>query len=211
VTTYIGLDLETSGTDIGDGSTVLHPSAKDGRAAPIQLGMATADGGVFCEVIGGWDFYRDHTWSDEAGAVHGIPFDKVEHAPPADEVAERAVEWVAPLGHRASIIPVGWNIAGFDMPFVKRFLPSVQNHMSYRTVDLNAICFALSSARVKSPLGGMWGYKSLKSVVKDVAGERAAAVLGEVLWHDAGFDALASLYAFDALQAVIRGDDPRAA
>ena len=207
---FIGLDLETSGSDIDTG------------AVPIQLGIATIttegnpavfDSKIHWPVFHGPPAYDTvPTWSIEAEAVHNIPKEDLLLAPRTSVVESNAYGWLsryAPATSRAARIPVGWNIAGFDMPFVRRYLPGVQAGISYRSIDLNAVCFSIGAAGIRSPLGGVWRFKGVKGFVKDLSGQKAEEATGRVAWHDAGFDALAGLYAWHALQAIIRHEDPR--
>ncbi len=209
---FIGLDLETSGTEIEEG------------AVPIQLGMAVlgedgAEPDIFKSNIG-WPGFngppaRDTfpSWSDEAEGVHNLTQDTVMRSPSAVAVGLTAREWINVTcegENRAVIIPVGWNISSFDMPFIKRYLPGVQAIMSYRSVDLNAVCFSIAAAGLPSPLGGRWKLQTLRKIVHQVSGAKAAISYGgHELWHDAAFDALASLYAWEALIKVMQSDDPR--
>ena len=209
---FIGLDLETSGVEIEEG------------VVPIQLGMAQlgrdgANPTLFKSNIG-WPGFngppgRDvfPSWSDEAEGIHKLTQDTILRAPSAITVAGYAVRWIgeeAPDTNRAAIIPVGWNIAGFDMPFIKRYLPALQDAIAYRSVDLNAVCMSISAARLPSPLGGRWKFQTLRKIVHEVSGAKAAMAYygGHELWHDATFDALASLYAWEALIKVMQGEDP---
>ena len=209
---FIGLDLETSGTEIEEG------------AVPIQVGMAvlvndSTEPSLFKSNIG-WRYFngppqRDvfPTWSDEAEGIHHLTQDTIRAAPRPSIVEGEAARWLAieaPDTNRAAIIPVGWNIAGFDMPFIKRYLPGLQAAMAYRSVDLNAVCMSIAQAQLPSPLGGRWKFQTLRKIVHEVSGGQASQMYGgHELWHDATFDALASLYAWEALIKVMQGEDPR--
>lgn len=192
---FLGLDFETSGTD-------------HDRSAPIQLGIANDTGAVFNMLIGGWDWddpqlvrYESRAWSEEAFGVHGITKDRLASAPGPEVVDALAFEWLnknVPR-HPAGRIPVGWNVSGFDVPFLRQHFPQTARAMSYRSVDLNAITFFLASC-------GIGKYQDIKGTVKATAALRIATEHGgEEKWHDAGYDALASLYAYQALVALEMG------
>lgn len=192
---FLGLDFETSGTD-------------HDLSAPIQLGMASPDGAVFDMLVGGWDWddpkmvaYEARSWSEEAFGVHGITKDRLLSAPKPTLVDTLAVEWLDKHipRHPAGRIPVGWNVSGFDVPFLRQHFPKTARAMSYRSVDLNAIVFFLDSCKIGK-------YADIKRTVKLTAAMRIAGESGQQeKWHDAGYDALASLYAYQALVAIEMG------
>ena len=88
---------------------------------------------------------------------------------------------------------VGWNVGSFDVPFVRKHLPGVASVLSYQSADLNAACFIISEAQGIS-------YKGLKARAKEYAAEMALKDGLDEAWHDAGYDALASLYAWEYLK-----------
>lgn len=206
---FIGLDFETSGSS--------HT-----RSAPIQIGLANSYGQTYSALIGGWrwedwaDTKWDHIdgiqswdWSDEAEGIHNITRDLLGREPDQYVVDREASEWVAshvgivPKG----IIAVGWNIAGFDFPFLRTYLPRTASSMAFRSVDLNALIFGISQAGMSRANGEPWGYYKLKGYVKKEAEAMLYARTGrEAIQHDAGDDALTSIYAFDVLKDVLRGD-----
>lgn len=204
---YIGLDFETSGVD-------------HGRNAPIEIGIATEWGNVFDSTIGRWKWTdekhpmevdpltRRYEWSDEAEGIHGIGRSELATAPNALAVDQEALRWIRTMvGTDAKqIIAVGWNIAAFDFPFLREYLPATSKAMSYRSVDLNAVLFTIIEAELKDASGDPWTYYGLKSFVKSMAADAIADQTGidETAWHRAGYDALASIYAFFEMQEVIR-------
>lgn len=191
----IGLDFETSGSDINDG------------AVPIQLGLAVINEDepysgfqVTSLLIGGWQWGKDATWSEEAEEVHRISKADLEGIEPARIIDIRLAHWLVrtarATGQRMWNIPVGWNVAGFDMPFVRKYLPTVGSLLSYRTVDLNALVFALSQGHVSE-------FKRIKAQVKVGAADYLSTMGIEGQWHDAGYDAAASLAAYHELTGLI--------
>lgn len=200
---FIGLDFETSGTD--------HL-----RSAPIQIGLATRSRCVG-SYIGGWRWQGDtvyqadaYIWSEDAFEIHGIPQSKLIDAPTARNADDVISDWLTTTypGHAKTRIAVGWNVASFDVPFLRSHLPKTARAMSYRTVDLNALVFGITEAGVKRPTGEAWTYNSLKRFVKDRAAEQMVEdewIAGGPKWHDAEYDALASIYAYEELKTVLRG------
>jgi hypothetical protein len=79
--------------------------------------------------------------------------------------------------------------------------------MAYRSVDLNALVFLITQAGMLRPDGQPWTYYKLKGYVKREAEEMNYARTGtEAQNHDAGYDALVAIYAWDVLKDVLRGD-----
>jgi DNA polymerase III epsilon subunit-like protein len=200
----IGLDFETSGTDHEE-------------SAPIQIGLANRDGEVMVSLVGGWKWLGEwrgmekaYEWNERSFEIHRIERDRLASAPPAAEVDREAARFVTSSykGVRSNwVVAVGWNVAGFDLPFLRKHFPKTQRNMSYRSIDLNAIVFAVTESGLTRPTGEAWTYKALKGFVKNAAAERVAAesdFFDGAEWHDAGYDALASLYAYDALRGVLR-------
>lgn len=192
---FWGLDLETSGTT--------HE-----RHVPIQLGLAAPNGEVFTSLIGGWRWMDDlepgepHVMGDDtwlwdlrAYEVHGIEQEALLAAPSPYQVSAEAVKFIeehSNVWHGQRKV-VGWNVASFDMPFVRKHLPAVSRLLSYQSADLNAICFAISEAHGIS-------FKTLKGDSKDWARLQLEERYEEALWHDAGYDAIAGLHSFDYLK-----------
>lgn len=189
---YWGLDLETSGTS--------HE-----RHVPIQLGIAAPNGKLYSSLIGGWfwdgkEAGVDHAlWDLRAFEVHHITQEQLLSAPGLGEVNSEAVAFIeanskAWHGNRKV---VGWNVASFDMPFVRRYLPRVSNALSYQSADLNAICFAITEAH-----GG--SYKGLKRRSKEYAAEQLRDQFPETQWHDAGYDAAAAVHIWEYLKERVK-------
>ena len=205
--TYIGLDFETTGIDFT-------------LSAPIQLGIAL-EAGTLTSMIGGWNwsngqwtdddtespyYGRLYDWSIRAEEIHGIDRETLKGQPYAPAVDAMMAQWIAGAtnGEQAkNIIAVGWNIASFDVPFLREYFPQVTKSIAYRTVDLNAVIFAMTeSGLFDKRLNDPWTYYSLKGYVKDQAAMR---VPGQERWHDAGYDAATSLAAFRVLTEILGG------
>jgi hypothetical protein len=202
---FVGMDLETSGSD--------HK-----RSALIQVGIANEYGQIFSEYVGGWTWddgnpwnltgERRYDWNETAAGIHNIPRSTVDAARPPHEVDADAEAWIhANVGVVGkAIIAVGWNVAGFDFPFWREYLPRAAGSMAYRSVDLNALVFYVTQAGMLRPDGQPWTYYKLKGYVKREAAEmHYARTGGEAQNHDAGYDALVSIYAWDVLKDVLRG------
>lgn len=202
---FWGLDLETSGTS--------HE-----RHVPIQLGLTAPNLETASWYINGWHWsedctYADHPveacepgvdswlWDQRAFEVHGITKEKLEaEGQSIYEVTVEAIKFIeehSEVWHGQRKL-VGWNVGSFDVPFVRRHLPGVARVLSYQSADLNAITFAIAEAQGTS-------YSQLQYDAKTYAFDKAAHAEGVTkAWHDAGFDALCSLHAFNYLQERIR-------
>lgn len=203
MSSFIGLDFETSGTN-------------HDRHAPIQIGLATPDGTVYSSLIGGWSWAdrglvlpKEYEWDERAAEIHNISRLDLDYAGSAEMVDTFAAGFIHE--HYADVRPtrlhaVGWNIAAFDFPFLRKHLLLTSKAISYRSVDLNALVFGMTQAKLSDRNGDVWGYQRLKSSVKDRAAHRVWEETGqEPSWHDAGYDAITALYAFEALQDEMKG------
>lgn len=205
---FIGLDLETSGSDHDE-------------SAPIQLGLAwldkRGDAHYFRSYVGGYNWlsknqlytghrsFNDYVWNSDSAQIHRIPKTTLVKAPRRLQVDQDAQEWLDELGiGDFKYIPVGWNVASFDMPFVKQHFPHLSKRFQYRAVDLNSIVFTIDQMNLYKPQGGRWKFSTIKRVVKERAAARTELEITDTIgWHDAGFDALAGLYAWHEAQKII--------
>lgn len=180
---FIGVDGEMTGTD----GPAVHQL--------IQIGVATAPDQVFVSDIG----YEEWSENPESMAVHGLSAERIRAAPRADVVDAELCGWLGDkvVGSGRGLIAVGWNVAAFDLPYVRQYLPRFTSHLSGRSVDLNAVCFTFAGTA-----GSRW--KSLKRRSKRFAEEQ----LGRAEWHDAGYDAAAALLCWEYFKVPARGEQP---
>jgi len=186
---FWGLDIETSGSDIK-------------YAATIQIGVVAPNGKQFCELIGGWNWIISAAyaqpekgmafWSPEAAEVHKIAKRELEVAENSFVVDTALSVFIRENTGTDKVmnrITVGWNVGGFDMPFVRRDLPKSGALLSYRSTDLNSVLFAMirQNPSLSFPK------------IKDKAKRAALAQLGEATWHNALFDAKAAMISFGFL------------
>ena len=142
--------------------------------------------------------------TEQASAVHNIPDEDILSAPPAVLVDRRLRRWLearlseAQARHEHTgirpFIPVGWNVGGFDMPFVRTTLPESCGLISRRSLDINALCFAFEDARVT-----YHGERKSFDGWKKLAIEYAGSTFDTPRWHNALFDAQAALEAYNFL------------
>ena len=193
----IGLDGEMSDSEIDKGAVL------------IQIGVCDDNGNTFESLIGhepGW--YK----TEQASAIHQIPDDDILSAPRADQVDRRLRRWLearleeSQMRHEHTgirpFIPVGWNVGGFDMPFVRATLPASCELISRRSLDLNALCYAFEDVRVTYQ-GERLSFVGWQRLAHEKAGE----ALAEDRWHNALFDAQAALAAYNFLTGVFAFTD----
>lgn len=185
--TFIGLDGEMTSSELAD------------NGALIQLGLSTLVDGEMLSICVNINPYFDDRkveWSDQAAAVHKIPIEIVKSFEPPQYADLMLADWLQGIGaktnKRNNTVPVGFNVGAFDMPFVKNLLPQTYQYLSRRTVDLNALCFALA---------GEFNFDTWKTRAKEYATEK----IGYENQHDAGWDATMHLYAFEYLRKAING------
>jgi len=181
---FIGVDIESTGNKPGFKVT--------------QIGVAFGTNDYAEELVqpaGEWEFER---WTGKDGKetgveeLIGITKAMVMSARPAVEVDHTMFCWLLAHGvnpeQRHGLIAVGWNVGSFDMPAVRRDLPRTGSVISYRSVDLNSLVFALVDSDNQ--------YDKIKEKAKDYA----RRTMGQWKEHTAGGDAVASLLSFDYLR-----------
>lgn len=173
---YVGLDGEMSGTEVNEGARL------------IQIGLALPNRSSYVAYINPGDLL----WDEESAAVHKIERSALPSFENAGQVDQNAFDFLVGQGadpkRRNKTVPVGWNVGAFDMPFVRESLPKTNSLFSRRTVDLNALCFALDG---KNDLNfESWKKRSKEYAIEKIGYENA---------HDAGWDARMSLLCFEYL------------
>jgi DNA polymerase III epsilon subunit-like protein len=174
----VGLDIETTGSD---------PKVH----SLIQVGLASGLGEwMSCDVR---PYSASYVVEEEAMKVNGFTVERVEAGFPQEQADEMCSEWLAKRFGDERLIPVGWSVGTFDMPFIRKTLPLTAAHFGHRSCDLNAVLFAKTFSTG-------WKVKGSFDQLKRGTKERVAELLGWEHWHDAGYDALASLAALHVLK-----------
>jgi hypothetical protein len=180
---YVGLDGEMSSSELDRGGRLL------------QIGLALENGASYSAMINPGEML----WDEKAVSVPGFTRDMLPLMPNFEDVDRNAYEFLVAQGadprRRTKTVPVGWNVGAFDMPFVRTTLPATYSLFSRRTVDLNAICFALDGE-------DNLNFESWKKLSKEYAIEK----IGYEDAHDAGWDAKMSLYCFEYLSNNLKGN-----
>lgn len=177
---WIGLDGEMTGPEISEGHVL------------IQIG-ASIEGETFVSDIG-WP--AGYPYTEIAMEVNGIPHERIwetyKHGLTADRTDQGLRSWL--LDHGASedkkvLVPVGFNVGSFDMPFVRKFLPESYKLFSRRALDLNALCFGMEGLLYGGSTPLWTGWKRMAKGWADMV--LAANDSGDQDWrpHNAGYDA----------------------
>lgn len=176
---FAGVDIETTGSDINAGAGI------------CQIGVFLGDQSFVSDI-------RPHSGAlitDEALRVNGFTHDRFHDAPDSFIVDATLYDWLSSFHiPPKTLIAIGWNVAGFDLPFIRKFLPKTATLFSYRTIDLNAVIFTMD------PENGM---DKLKRKIKNYA---ASCVNEDKNWHDALYDAKTAFFAWRKLHDLNRNE-----
>lgn len=134
-------------------------------------------------------------WDLKAAEVHQISQETLKGSGyHRQEVDEALYEWLISKGadpkHRAKTIPVGFNIGGFDMPFVRQTLPKTYSLLSRRVADLNGMLWLLNGKNNRD-------FESWK----ELALEYAKINMNSYKPHDAGWDSARHLLCYSYLKS----------
>jgi DNA polymerase III epsilon subunit-like protein len=195
---FIGLDGEMSSADLDQGGRLIQVGAA------IWSGQSGGSTETFSSLI-----FLDESmpWSERAAQVHGIPRADLASAPSPIEVDELFYTWLLEHGAQEGariVVPIGLNVAAFDMPFFRLTLPRSSSLIARRAVDLNAICFSYEG----------WDPNPRSNATRDFAGWKRSMKLAANSWlaqygipvreHDAGYDALQALVSWWWLREQIK-------
>jgi hypothetical protein len=176
----IGLDGVMSDSELADGAVL------------VQIGVAFDATERFRAVLGWPD--GSYFKTDRATAVHGVEPSAIAAADPPAEVDAQLEQWLLDRGadtNKRALVPVGYNVGAFDLPFVRAYLPRTSQLLSRRVVDLNAFCLAYEG---QVPYEGLLPtFSGWKRLAKHYVAEKLGTVGLEENWHDAGYDAAAAV------------------
>ena len=187
---FLGIDGETSTANVNAGGRLIQAGAaawSHGPGGPID---------IFCSLLN----HASPAWDPRAAAVHGITRDQLRGAPAPEDVDDAFYHWLIEHGadpNNANVVPIGFNVTSFDLPFFQRSLPRSAALISHRGVDLNSVCFTFADwdpdpERVTSPRD----FHGWKDSAKEFANNRLASVGIAEQEHDAGYDAAQALIAW---------------
>lgn len=185
----VGVDIETTGT------------RDTPRARLVQVGAA-----AFGDPPARWfSSLVAHPLTEMAVdplamSVHGIHLEEILRAPSPAQVDAALSTWLAEHGATAAdpAVAVGWNVASFDLAFIAETLPHARTLLARRSIDLNAVCLALSGLHPGAD------FEHLKASSKTwAAAELERAGLGSHP-HDACWDAAEAVLALHWLRSHAR-------
>ncbi len=188
---FIGLDGEMTGSDVRQHEL-------------IQIGVAFSSEDVFCSSIG-WD---EFCFCPESLNAISINEESIRKAPRAGDVDAALVTWLQRHNiEEHSLIPVGWEVATFDKPFVYKTLPKFSRYLHHHSVDLNAVVYTLGD--VMPYLGQRPNSAAWKKMAKSVAEVTIRAEKARLpKSHDAGEDAIMALAAWRWIRHIIADGKP---
>lgn len=189
---FVGLDCEMTGTNYMQHSL-------------IQIGMSIMDprdeSKFFVSDVG-WDNFE---YDPESLAVIKWDPRRIFDGPKSIEVEKAILDFFEKNGiTKSSLVPVGYAVKTFDMPFVQNTFPGIldyfirprnlYNPFLYRCVDLSDVNYAM---------GYMGGKKEFVRFGLGKGAWKKAAKMYAILelekmgikenWHDAGYDARAAM------------------
>ncbi len=167
---FTGLDIETTGTDPNKSHRL------------IQIGIALPNGHkVVHDVLP----IGDIMIQAEAMGINHFTLARIGAAETQLIVDNLVSTTLVSYGYNEnSLTPVGWNVGGFDMTFIKKELPRTAAFFTYRTLDLTALAIMHELRSGKS-------YRDLKVEFAAIVAKQ----LGRDERHDALYDAEAALVA----------------
>jgi hypothetical protein len=182
---FVGIDGEMSCPDMEKGGKLI----QIGLSVNTTLGIETVS------------YYlrppADMYWEDRAAEVHKITQEQLRlNGKHPEEVDELLYEWLTSHGanpkQRLKTVPVGFNITGFDMPFVRATLPKTYSLFSRQTAELSGMLWLLD---------GRKGH-SMKTW-KEMSLEYAKLNMNTYKPHDAGWDSARHLLCFEYLKSAL--------
>jgi len=170
----------------------------------IQIGLALSETEIFCSRIG-WESFA---YDPESLEVIGVTKEQVKEGPSAEEVDDQLVQWLESKGvAKHSIVPVGWEVAAFDKPFIKKTLPKFFEYLHHHSIELNSIMYTLGDTMPYQgvrPNGYVWKKMTKFAATFNIKCEDAR-------WpkrHDAGEDAIMGLQSWRWVRNIIAAGNP---
>jgi hypothetical protein len=164
---FYGLDIETTSTRI--------------EGELIQIGIYVDSELYYVSDVG----HRGNIYYEASALqVNQFTWERIFGGTPAftvDAALEKFMFKVAskyPGVKYQNMIPVGLNIASFDIPFIKKTLSRFSRLLSYRSADVNAVLYSMTD--------NLEEYVHLKNVVRE---EARLLTTVEGAEHDALYDA----------------------
>lgn len=173
----IGLDIETSTNDPNTGEI-------------LQLGIAYQKDGVIIDHEYNLKYEKSYwnvnNWSLESERVHKIRKKELESNTFDYKLLEiEIINLFNNIFSKETVLhPVGFNLGGFDLVFIKNKMPKVAERISHRVIDLNSLFITMNLE-----------YKSEELFIKNKK-EKIEKVLNNIdnnKLHNASFDAKLAL------------------
>jgi len=192
--TLIGLDLEMTGTD-----WTAH------KAIQIGLCLDPRDETKNFVADVGWA-KGNYEYNPKSLEVIGWDFDRIEAGRYDWEVENDILNWCEDNNlKKQSLIPVGYAVKSFDMPFVLNTFPRFAEYFIFpnvegpyrpylcRTCDLTDMTYGMTFGRGERG----WGFDGWKRAAKTYAVQELTKLEDARTFHDAGYDAKAAMLALE--------------
>lgn len=189
----ISLDLETSGKDIESGVTILSIGIIHLKSQKTYYAEAKHDLLMV---------------EPSASRVHKLDMNSLDIAPIAgsfiaqdrkrlSKIDLECRQWLQEttgITEQNKLIILGWNVASFDMPFVRKFLPKTAGQINRRSIDLNALCFLEDCRHGR-------GLQETKGMLKrDIENTNPHDALADAIWSAKIFEELVKNQEINATQ-----------
>ena len=168
----------------------------------IQIGLAKYNDTGSVDHIGYLINPGEMEWSVQAEEVHQFSRDYINlHGMKPSTVDSIVAPWANPGQQRRDFVMVGFNVGSFDRPFIKQQLPITYGKFSRRSVDINSVIFSMSETNTQ--------FERIKDKAKGYAFEKMEGMFDGFRnrQHDAEYDAVMSLYCFEYLRKIIKGEE----
>lgn len=193
--TYVGIDCEMTGTDYSTYKL-------------IQVGF-TVDPRIEDKCFKSDIGWTEYNFQKEALEINRFTTERIEAGPPVQEVETKLLAWFEKVElEETGIIPVGFAVRTFDMPFLAatfspdlmkffirpkpRGLPSDSSPYLYRCCDLTDYTLGMGS-NIDRSQRKLYGEMAWKRAGKTYARRELEKVGVVPDWHDALYDARAAL------------------
>jgi len=137
----------------------------------------------------------------QAMATNKIDITKVNNLrnPTLENLDRMIVDWLIPLGERQPI-PLGLNVASFDLTFIKRYLTRTAARLGYRAIDINSLIYTGAAQDSSS-------FNKVRYPIMQEAERKTRTYYKEYKQHHALSDAIFACFCFELLSGVIFHDN----
>lgn len=198
----ISIDLEASDLDPVEGALV-SIAAVDYETRETfyeEIDYYLEDGQLFCPAR-----LKNFRADPESMNIHKLDYSGKMFGKRRNivEVEAELHNWLSRRG--GVIIPLGLNVAGFDLQYIQRHMNSVSQALGYRSVDLTALTYFLYTVAEDSTSGKEGAFNStttygdFSEVIFSQAKQKTQVKYPDLDEHNALFDAMFNCHVYDIL------------